>query len=426
MRPVKLRKNLEESINAHTAVIGVVGLGYVGLPMLVAAQNHGMPVVGFDKDHVKLDLLRQGKSYIEDVDTIPTENTKFAMTPLPHAWVDVWVIAVPTPLKDGHADLQYIRSASESIGAALKPGSLVCLESSTYPGTTEEVVRPILEDKSGLVAGKDFALVYSPERIDPGSGIHVEEIPKLVAGLTEECADLGELFYRQFVKQVVRVSSLASAEMAKLIENTFRQVNIALVNQLATLAPELGVDVWEAIRAASTKPFGYMPFWPGPGVGGHCIGVDAMFLADRARQKIGTSISLIEAANEVNASMPAYVVAKSINALNDAGRAVSRSNILLLGLAYKPNIGDLRESPALQIFDQLNRLGARVVYHDSYVPEYAGVSSVPLTAELLQSVDLVLLLTNHTAVDYDLVSKHASRVIDTRAVLPKKENIQWL
>ncbi|MGZ4131982.1 MAG: nucleotide sugar dehydrogenase, partial [Actinomycetota bacterium] len=334
------------------------------------------------------------------------------------AGADVIVLCLPTPLADGAPDLTMVRDAAETVAAHLTAGTLVILESTTYPGTTEELLRPILET-SGLLAGRDFALGYSPERIDPGRSSHsIHETPKIVSGLTERCRDLAVSFYSTFVQTVVTTSSPREAEMAKLIENTYRQVNIALVNELAVMAKDLDVDIWEALQAAATKPFGYQPFWPGPGVGGHCISIDPTYLSWRAGQQLGYRVGFIEHANEVNNRMPDYVCTRIAEALNDAGKPVRGSTVLGVGVAFKAGVDDLRESPAVQVLEALAAKGASIAYHDPFVGTTtiggADLASVPLDAAALGAYDLVVILTAHPQVDVHALVQHARLVFDAR------------
>ncbi|MGH2679031.1 MAG: nucleotide sugar dehydrogenase, partial [Actinomycetota bacterium] len=402
LRPDPL-EHLAERIRTREATVAVVGLGYVGLPLLVSVARSGFPVVGFDVDASRIESLRVGRSFVTDVsdtEVAALDGARFHEDPGVLAETDVVLICVPTPLTDHTPDLAMVREAVETVGRHLSPGRLVVLESTTYPGTTEEVVAPILESASGLTAGRDFALAYSPERIDPGQDLHrLEETPKIVAGLTDRCRDLAASLYSQVIQLVVVVASPREAEMAKLIENTFRQVNIALVNELAVLARDLGVDIWEALRAASTKPFGYMPFWPGPGVGGHCIAIDPSYLSWRAGQQTGYHIGFIEHANEVNNRMPDYVVNRISDALNDAGKPLRGSRVLALGVTYKPGVDDQRGSPSLMVMERLAAKGAEVAYHDPFIPtlrlEGTELASLPLTAEVLARQDCVAILTAH-------------------------------
>ena len=421
LRPDPL-EHLAERIRTKQAKVAVVGLGYVGLPLLVSVGRSGFSVMGFDVDRGRVESLRAGHSFLVDVtdtEVVSLDGAEFREDPAALADADVVLICVPTPLTDHTPDLAMVREAVETVGRHLVPGRLVVLESTTYPGTTEEVVAPILERASGLTAGRDFALAYSPERIDPGQDLHpLDETPKIVAGLTDRCRDLASSFYSLVIQLVVVVSSPRDAEMAKLIENTFRQVNIALVNELAVLARDLQVDIWEALRAASTKPFGYMPFWPGPGVGGHCIAIDPSYLSWRAGQQTGYHIGFIEHANEVNNRMPAYVVSRIGDALNDAGKPVHGSRLLAVGVTYKPGVDDQRGSPSLLVMERLAAKGAVVAYHDPFVPslQLAGTSleSQELTEELLASQDCVMILTAHPSVDYPFVADVAPLVFDAR------------
>ncbi len=374
---------LAEAIADRTATVAVVGLGYVGVPLLVAAGAEGFRLIGVDPDVEKVRGLRSGRSHVVDVgpggarlepDEITWEGrAQFSTDPCLLVAADVIVVAVPTPLRDGTPDLSLVRAAMGDVARALRPGQLVVLESTTYPGTTEELVRPILE-ATGLVAGRDFALAYSPERINPGDGRTLREVPKIVAGVTPIGTELAALFYGTLVDQVVRTSSPRQAEMAKLIENTFRQVNIALVNELATIAPAVGVDIWEALEAAATKPFGYMPFWPGPGVGGHCIAIDPSYLSWRVEQRLGFGIGFIEHARAVNNRMPSHVVSRIVDVLNGQGQALRGSRLVILGLTYKAGVNDVRESPALNVLQRLVAAGADCVYHDPFVPAVASTA----------------------------------------------------
>jgi UDP-N-acetyl-D-glucosamine dehydrogenase len=422
---------LAEAIADRSATVAVVGLGYVGVPLLVAAGAEGFRLIGVDSDLEKVRGLRQGRSHVVDVspedlswstDEITWDGrAQFSTDPCLLVAADIIVVAVPTPLRDGAPDLSLVRAAMEDVARALRPGQLVVLESTTYPGTTEEVVRPILE-ASGLVAGRDFALAYSPERINPGDGRSLREVPKIVAGLTSIDTELAALFYGTLVDQIVRTSSPRQAEMAKLIENTFRQVNIALVNELATIAPAVGVDIWEALEAAATKPFGYMPFWPGPGVGGHCIAIDPSYLSWRVEQRLGFGIGFIEHARAVNNRMPAHVVSRIGEVLNGEGQALRGSRLVILGLTYKAGVNDVRESPALNVLQRLRAAGAECVYHDPFVPSvtlegHGGdgpvrLTSTPLSEQILADADCVVILTAHPGIDYAAVVDGSTLVFD--------------
>jgi UDP-N-acetyl-D-glucosamine dehydrogenase len=414
-------EQLATKIRSRDATVAVVGLGYVGLPLLAAVHGAGFPVIGMDRDEDKIRTLRDKRSHIVDVSHSEIEamdRATFSEHAGPLADADIVVLCLPTPLTDGAPDLTMVLTATEEVARSLRPGVLVVLESTTYPGTTEEMVRPILEE-SRFLAGVDFALAYSPERIDPGRSSHgIHDTPKIVAGLTERCRDLAVSFYSSFVQTVVTTRTPREAEMAKLIENTFRQVNIALVNELAVMARDLGVDIWGALDAAATKPFGYMPFAPGPGVGGHCIAIDPTYLSWKAGQELGYRIGFIEHANEVNNRMPDYVVTRTAEALNDLGKPIKGSRVLGLGVAFKPGIDDLRGSPSLTVLERLVAKGARVDYHDSFVPELTlgggRLTSVPLDVDTVGAYDVVVILTPHTDVDIHAVVNAARLVFDAR------------
>jgi UDP-N-acetyl-D-glucosamine dehydrogenase len=414
---------LAARLRSREAPVAVLGLGYVGLPLLVAAGSAGFPVIGFDTAADRIAQLRRGRSYIGDVtdsEVAALGGVEISADPAILDRAEVLVICVPTPLTDHAPDLTHVRRAAEAAAAHLSAGRLVILQSTTYPGTTEDILRPILET-SGLIAGRDFALAYSPERIDPGQvsfGIH--NTPKVVGGCTDRCRDLTVSFYSSFVDQVVVTRSPREAEMAKLIENTFRQVNIALVNELATAAQELGVDIWGALEAASTKPFGYMPFWPGPGVGGHCIAIDPSYLSWRASQALGHGLGFIEHANQVNDQMPAYIVSRIGEMLNDAGKALKGARVLVVGVTYKSGVEDMRGSPALAVMGRLARKGTAISYHDPYVGSVplAGsrLESLPLDAATVGRHDLVAILTAHPDIDYASLVRAAQLVFDARGV----------
>jgi UDP-N-acetyl-D-glucosamine dehydrogenase len=412
-----------ERIVDRSARVVVVGQGYVGLVVAMRASEAGFPVVGLEADERRAASLAEGRSYIEDV---PDEVLRAALDrgyrptsdPADLEAFDVAVISVPTPLHEGLPDLTFIEEAAAALAPHVRPDTLTILESTTYPGTTEELVGPILEAGSGLVAGRDFLLGYSPERIDPGNptfGLH--NTPKVVAGIDEPSAAAVEAFFDAFVERTVRVSGCGEAELAKIIENTFRHVNIALVNELAMFAHDLGIDVNEAIDAASSKPFGFMPFRPGPGVGGHCLPVDPSYLSWKVRTQLGESFRFIELANDINDHMPHYVVRRVTAALNRHRKAVNGSSVMVLGASYKPNVGDTRESPVEAIVEQLRGLGAEVTVVDPHVSadSYAGAR---LVAEVgttdLTATDLVLLLTDHDDFDYAAIAAHAPLLLDTR------------
>jgi UDP-N-acetyl-D-glucosamine dehydrogenase len=413
--------NLERRIRTREAKVAVVGLGYVGLPVLMAVHRAGFPVLGLELDRHKVSLLLEGHSYIVDVSDEALgllDGVELGSDPAMLERAEIILVCVPTPLTDDTPDLSMVQRAAVDVGHAIRPGRLVVLESTTYPGTTEEILKPLLE-RAGLVAGRDFALGYSPERIDPGQDCYrLDNTPKIVSGVTDRCRDIAVEFYGSFVGEVVTVSSPREAEMAKLIENTFRQVNIALVNELAILANDLRVDIWEALRAASTKPFGYMPFWPGPGVGGHCIAIDPSYLSWRAGQQLGYRVGFIEHANEVNNRMPSYVVTRLGEALNDAGKPIRESKILALGVSYKAGVDDRRESPSIAVMERLAAKGAWLSYHDPFVErlDFLGkeLTSLPLTREMLAAQDCVLILTKHPGIDYGRVVARAKLVFDAR------------
>ncbi|MGH2539533.1 MAG: nucleotide sugar dehydrogenase [Actinomycetota bacterium] len=414
---------LAVKIRDRTATAAVVGLGYVGLPLIAGVHSAGFRVIGVDTDERTIESLHARISHIADVSDAEVDamdRATFSANPTPISDADVIVLCLPTPLTDGAPDLTMVLTAGEDVARYLRPGVLVVLESTTYPGTTEELLRPILEG-SGLMAGRDFALGYSPERIDPGNrGHRLDTTPKIVSGLTDRCRELAVSFYSSFVHTVVTTSSPREAEMAKLIENTYRQVNIALVNELAVLARDLGVDIWESLHAAATKPFGYQPFWPGPGVGGHCISIDPTYLSWRAGQQLGYRVEFIEHANEVNNRMPDYVVSRVGEALNDAGKPIKGSKVLGVGVAFKSGVDDLRESPSLQVLERLARRGATVSFHDSFVPrcEIDGVEhdSLALSPETVAGQDIVVLLTPHADVDVHALVNTAAMIFDARGV----------
>ncbi|MEW2360267.1 nucleotide sugar dehydrogenase [Spirillospora sp. NPDC029432] len=403
----------------------VIGLGYVGLPLVREACRAGLRVGGLDRDTRVIDGLAAGRSHIDDVsDGEVGEMLAAGFTPGtgPHllAAARTMVICVPTPLsEEGGPDLTAVKGAAATIAPHLHPGDLVVLESTTYPGTTEEVLRPLLEEGSGLTAGTDFHLAFSPERIDPGNPHYgVANTPKIVGGLTEACAQAAAALYGKFVAQVVLAKGTREAEMAKLLENTYRHVNIALVNEMAVFCNELGIDLWDAIDCAATKPFGFQPFRPGPGVGGHCIPIDPNYLSYKVRS-LGYPFRFVELAQEINDRMPRYIVERAQQLLNHHGKALKGARVLLLGVTYKADIADQRESPARPIVRRLARLGAELAYHDPYVPSWqVDGADVPAAdgelAEALGRADLVLLLTGHTAYEPELLAEHAPLLFDAR------------
>lgn len=402
----------------------VVGQGYVGLPLAIRAAEVGYSVVGYDLDPRRIERLGQADSYIEDVSServrAALDAGRFEPTSEARACAgfDVAVISVPTPLREGNPDLSFVESAAVTLARFLRPGATVVLESTTYPGTTEELVGPLLAEGSGLKPGVDFHLGYSPERIDPGNPRwDLVATPKVVSGVSDASLDAVDAFFRTIVDQTVRVSSPGVAELTKLLENTFRHVNIALVNELAMFASELGIDVWEAIDAASTKPFGFMRFTPGPGVGGHCLPIDPSYLSWRVRRSLGRSFRFVELANDINEHMPDYVVRRVMEALNRRGRAAKGSRILLLGLAYKENSGDAREAPSGVIVERLLALGAEVRAADPHVSEShvdPRVTLVEATADEAREADLIVIVTAHNAFDYDAMLASGTAILDTR------------
>lgn len=404
--PPVLAETLQR-IDRREAVVAVVGLGYVGLPLCVATDVAGFPTIGFDVDADRVASLRTSTSYVDgDVTSFELEasDVRWEDDPRALAEADIVIVAVPTPLRDGSPDLGPVRSAVGMVAATLRRGQLVVLESTTYPGTTEEVLLPMLEAASGLVGGVDFGLAFSPERVDPGSTWDVSTTPKVVGGVTPPEGIVAARFYEAFVPAVHLTSTPREAEMAKLIENTFRQVNIGLVNELATLAPALDVDIWEALDAAATKPFGYLPFWPGPGVGGHCIAVDPTYLSWRCEQQLGFGVGFIAHAREVNNRMPAYVAARAGEVLNDrAAKAIRGSRVCAIGAAYKPGVSDVRESPAVAVIERLVAAGAEVDVVDPFVDvvDIAGAvqPTVGLDEALAARPDLGVILTPQPGVD---------------------------
>jgi nucleotide sugar dehydrogenase len=416
--------SLRRRIVSRRATVAVVGQGYVGLSLACGASEAGFKVIGIDVDAGRIADLARGVLTVPGVSAdlfragMDAGNASFSTDTEAIRGSDVVLICVPTPVRDHTPDLSFVEQASRDVASCLTAGTLVVLESTTYPGTTEQLVRPILES-SGLAAGRDFALAYSPERIDPGNEeFGLRNTPKIVGGISPESTGLAALFYEQLVEKVVVVSSSRAAELAKLLENTFRHVNIALVNEMATLCHEMGIDVWEVLDAAATKPFGFMSFTPGPGVGGHCIPLDPAYLAWQVRRDVGHQFRILEQAQDVNAHMPRHVATRIGDALNDAGKPVKGARILVLGVAYKPDVGDVRESPSLKVMTLLHRRGADVVYHDPHAPRIQMngtlLSSIELTQREIASADCVALLTPHRAYDLDWIGDHSALVFDAR------------
>jgi len=425
-------KALKNKIENGTAVVGVVGLGYVGLPLAHTLHRGGLPVLGFDVDEKKIDMLERGENYLKhlgaEMTTDLSSSDRFEATTdftrLGEA--DVIIVCVPTPLgKHQEPDLSYVLITADMIGRTLRPGQLVILESTTYPGTTRDDFLPAMMAAATharhLKSGEDFFAAFSPEREDPGRKSHsTRTIPKLVGGCDDASTELATLVYRRGIDNVVPVSTAEVAEAAKLLENIFRAVNIALVNEMKMVLTEMGVDVWEVVRAASTKPFGFMPFFPGPGLGGHCIPIDPFYLTWKARE-VGKPTRFIELAGEINTQMPHYVIERLTRAMNDRGTALKGAKVLVLGLAYKPDVDDTRESPSFELIELLRQRGVQVEYSDPHVPVSYPVrkhdlqmTSVKLTPENIQKFDAVLVSTNHEAFDYKTIADNARLVVDTR------------
>ena len=415
---------LERRIRTRHARVGVIGLGYVGLPLAVEFAKAGFRVTGLDVDRARVEGIDRARSYIQDVPSADLRRLRAAgrlsaTTSFDALGAqDAIIICVPTPLrKTREPDMSYIVSATDQIAQRVRRVQLIVLESTTYPGTTDEVILPALEAR-GLKVGRDLCLAFSPERIDPGNTTYqTRNIPKVVGGITPACTRMAQQLYGAAVERTIPVSSAKAAEMVKLLENTFRAVNIGLVNEVALICDRLGINVWEVIEAAKTKPFGFMPFYPGPGIGGHCIPSDPVYLAWKVRVH-GFEARFIELATQINGAMPEYVVEKISSALNARRRAVNGARVLLLGLAYKPDVGDLRDSPAFDVARLLLERGARVTYHDPFVSSAVlgarRCSSVALTPSRLRRMDCVVVLTNHSTVDYALVRRHAPLIVDTR------------
>lgn len=423
---IKYRDSFIQKVTDRKAVVGIIGLGYVGLPLAIAFAKSGFPIIGYDVDSPKIDSILDGKSYVkhisnEEVQYIIANNGTATSDIAELDRADAIIICVPTPLtKQREPDMHFIQYTADMLADVIRPGQLVILESTTYPGTTREILQPRLE-KNRLKAGKDFMLAYSPEREDPGAKGHsAHEIPKVVGGLTEDCLEAACSLYDAVVPQTVRVSSPEAAEATKLMENIFRCVNIALVNELKQVFTKMGLDIWEIIDAAKSKPFGFMPFYPGPGLGGHCIPIDPFYLTWKARE-YESSTRFIELAGEINTAMPEYVLAKTMEGLNEFEKSIKGSTILLVGMAYKKDVDDTRESPSLRLMELFQRHGASVEYHDQFVVElrrtrnysFTG-KSVALTEETVSRADAVVIATDHTGVDYTMIGREAKLVIDTR------------
>ncbi|MDP6720936.1 MAG: nucleotide sugar dehydrogenase [Pirellulaceae bacterium] len=426
---------LANRVSATTANVAILGMGYVGLPLAAAVHEAGFPVMGFDVDRSKIEHLRAGTAYLKHLGSacVKTlaQSERFTATddPADLAIADIVILCVPTPLgPHREPDLTFVEASTRLAAATLRTGQLVILESTTWPGTTREVMLPILEE-TGLVHGSDFFLAYSPEREDPGrKNTTTQSIPKLVGGLDATAGELAEAFYDLVIDHVHRVATAEVAEAAKLLENIYRSVNIALVNEMKIILDRLDIDVWDVVAAAATKPFGFQAFYPGPGLGGHCIPIDPFYLAWKAREA-GVTTRFIELAGEINHRMPQHVVDRLAEALNDDGKPLRGSQILLLGIAYKPDVDDTREAPAAKIIEILRNQGAEISYHDPHCPTFPemreydiDLSSTPLDASTLSSTDAVLIITDHKAIDWTLVGQKASLVVDTRNAMAGVEN----
>ena len=428
-------QKLEDHIDSCTATVAVIGMGYVGFPLARALYQSGYDIIGFDVDDRKIEKMKRGESYLghfgDEFFRSLTEGDRFSPTSDPKSIhdADVILLCVPTPLGKGNEpDLSYVLDSTRMVASNMRPGQLIVLESTTYPGTTREEMLPILEE-SGLAHGSDFFVAFSPEREDPGrAGMSTAQIPKLVGGLDDKSTDLAVSFYSKAIDQVHRVSSAEIAEAAKILENVYRAVNIALVNELKMVFEKLDIDVWEVVDAASTKPFGFQAFYPGPGLGGHCIPIDPFYLSWRAKQA-GYPTRFIELAGEINSGMPEVVVDRVVLALRERGRNVAEAKIMISGIAYKPDIDDIRETPAAPIIEQLQSLNADVCYHDPHCPVFPemkkhslDLASVELSPELLESIDCVVIVTDHAAVDYNMLGKHATLIVDTRNAMDRVHN----
>ena len=420
-------KKIIKKINDKEAKIGIIGMGYVGIPLGIEFAQNGFSVVGFDTDNVKIKNINSGKQIMKHIstkmmNTFVKNGGKATSDFTELKSVDCILVCVPTPLDIyEQPDMSFVEKATNSISTNIKEGQVVVLESTTYPGTTKEIIKPILE-KSGLVAGNDFFLAYSPEREDPGNkDFSVSKIPKVIGGLTPKCLNVANALYSQIIEKTIKVSSPETAEATKLMENIFRAVNIAMVNELKLIFERMDINIWEVIEAANSKPFGFMPFYPGPGMGGHCIPIDPFYLSWKAKE-YNTEAKFIELAGEINRKMTENVAHRVGKALNDNSKSIRNSNILVLGLAYKKDIDDMRESPALKIIDLLKFKGANISYHDPYIKNATEMNYVDLNENSLTKADAVLITTDHSNVDYEKIGKYAKLVIDTRNVMANIKN----
>jgi len=414
---------LSGKIQTRKAKIGIIGMGYVGIPLGLEFEKAGFTIIGFDKDKKRVDDINNGKQVMKHISsnlmsefiksnraTATTDFTKIQEA-------DCLILCVPTPLDEHEQpDMSYVESATNEISKNISKGQLIVLESTTYPGTTREIVMPLLE-QSNLKAGKDFFLAYSPEREDPGNKeFSVSKIPKVIGGYTNNCLQMTCELYDTIVSETVKVSSMETAESTKLMENIFRAVNIAMVNELKLVFDRMGVNIWEVIDAAKTKPFGFMPFYPGPGMGGHCIPIDPFYLSWKAKE-FNTEAKFIELAGEINRKMTENIAHRVGKALNDDKKSIRESKILIIGLAYKKDIDDIRESPAIKIMDLLKYKGAKIDYHDPFVNEFRNLRSIDLTTKNIQKYDSLIITTDHSEIDYEMIGKHASLVVDTRNIM---------
>ncbi len=419
---------LEKKIKDKKAKIGIIGMGYVGIPLGLEFAGTGFSVTGFDKDSARVKEINSGKQVMKHIPAksmkeFVKKNNGSSTTEFSEIRdMDCLIICVPTPLDEHEQpDMSYIESASKEIGKNLRKGQLIVLESTTYPGTTREIVKPILE-KSKLEAGEDFFLAYSPEREDPGNKeFSISAIPKVMGGLTDNCLRLTSNLYKNIVSETVEVSSLETAEATKLMENIFRAVNIAMVNELKLIFNRMGINIWEVIDAAKTKPFGFMPFYPGPGMGGHCIPIDPFYLSWKAKE-YNTEAKFIELAGEINRKMTEHIAHRIGRALNDDKKSIRGSKILIVGVAYKKDIDDMRESPALRIMDLLKHKGAKITYHDPNVKNVGPLKSLDLTQNTINEQDAIVIITDHTNIDYKSLGKHAKLIVDTRNIMATVKN----
>ena len=419
---------LEKKIKDKKAKIGIIGMGYVGIPLGLEFAGTGFSVTGFDKDSARVKEINSGKQVMKHIPAksmkeFVKKNNGSSTTEFSEIRdMDCLIICVPTPLDEHEQpDMSYIESASKEIGKNLRKGQLIVLESTTYPGTTREIVKPILE-KSKLEAGEDFFLAYSPEREDPGNKeFSISAIPKVMGGLTDNCLRLTSNLYKNIVSETVEVSSLETAEATKLMENIFRAVNIAMVNELKLILSRMGINIWEVIDAAKTKPFGFMPFYPGPGMGGHCIPIDPFYLSWKAKE-YNTEAKFIELAGEINRKMTEHIAHRIGRALNDDKKSIRGSKILIVGVAYKKDIDDMRESPALRIMDLLKHKGAKITYHDPNVKNVGPLKSLDLTQNTINEQDAIVITTDHTNIDYKSLGKHAKLIVDTRNIMATVKN----